>query len=114
MCDPTQKSAYEAGSSCNPCPAPPNPYCPSGTAELLGTGFDVWDGTVDGIDYGGAGATSWLTSQAPIKGGSIFSIRFAMWDTGDDQFDSTTLVDDFQWIATAGTVQVMTNPMGTQ
>ena len=25
------------------CPSPPNPYCPNGTAQLQGTGFDVWD-----------------------------------------------------------------------
>ena len=109
VCDPTQISQYAADCGFNigsTCPTPPSPYCPSGTAELQGTGFDVWD-----KDSGGAGATSWLTSQAPIKGGSIFSIRFAMWDTGDDQFDSTTLIDDFQWIATGGTVSVTTTPV---
>jgi hypothetical protein len=110
VCDPTQEDQYGMG-GCGfgtPCPTPPSPYCPSGTAQLQGTGFDVWDN-----DFGGAGATSWLVSQAPVKGGEIFSIRFAMWDTGDDNFDSTTLVDNFQWIATAGTVAVVTNPMPT-
>jgi hypothetical protein len=109
VCDPTQIGKY--ASSCKgsgaKCPSPPNPYCPSGTAELQGTGFDVWD-----TGYGNGGGTSWLTSQAPVKGGEDITIRFAMWDTGDTNFDSSTLVDDFQWIATPGTsVSVSTTPI---
>ena len=112
VCDPTQQNLYGA-SACNPfiggCPTPPNPYCPSGTAQLQGTGFDVWD-----KHYGGAGATSWLKSQAPVTGGEEITIRFAMWDAGDQAFDSTTLIDDFQWIATPGTsVTVGTTPIPT-
>jgi hypothetical protein len=104
VCDPTQSSQYAAGCFQN-CPSPPSPYCPSGTAQLSGTGFDTWDSS-----FGGAGATSWLKSQAPVTGGSTVSIRFAIWDTGDQEFDSTVLVDNFQWIATKGTVVVSTNP----
>jgi hypothetical protein len=54
--------------------------CPLGTAELSGTGFDVWDD---------AGATGWLVTQAPGTGGDEVSIRFAIWDTGDSAWDST-------------------------
>jgi hypothetical protein len=76
--------------------------CPLGTNEMAGTGFNVWDD---------AGATSWLTTQAPIKGGETFKIRFAIWDTGDQAWDSTVLVDNFKWIATPGkTVSVNTVP----
>lgn len=67
--------------------------CSLGDAELLGTGFDTWDD---------AGATSWLTTQAPVKGGETFDIRFAIWDTGDQSWDSTVLVDNFKWVATPG------------
>jgi hypothetical protein len=110
VCDPSQIDNY--ASDCQAqggnCPNPPSPYCPSGTAQLKGTGFDVWDSVTNGT----AGATSWLKSQAPVKGGSLVTIRFAMWDTGDDAFDSTTLIDDFQWIATPGTdVTVGTAPI---
>ncbi len=110
VCDPSQKSLY--ASNCingfgSTCPTPPNPYCPSGTKDLLGTGFDIWDPDTNGT----AGATSWLTSQAPVQGGSILTLRFAMWDTGDQNYDSTTLIDDFQWIATKGTVTVGTTPV---
>jgi hypothetical protein len=82
--------------------------------ELEGTGFDLWDSPAYnlGTDFGGAGATTWLISQAPVKGGEEITIRFAMWDTGDANFDSSTLVDNFQWIATHGTqVTVGTTPV---
>jgi hypothetical protein len=76
--------------------------CPLGTQELAGTGFDVWDD---------AGATGWLVTQAPVEPGEEFSIRFAIWDTGDQAWDSTVLIDNFQWIANAGTVTVGTEPV---
>ncbi len=76
--------------------------CSLGEKELLGTGFDTWDD---------AGATSWLTTQAPVKGGETIEVRFAIWDTGDQAWDSTVLVDNFKWIATPGTtVSVNTIP----
>jgi len=75
--------------------------CPLGTAELMGNGFDTWDD---------AGATSWLATSAPIAGGELFSIRFAIWDTGDQAWDSTALIDNFEWIANGGTVVVGTEP----
>lgn len=104
VCDPKDQSEYTG-------PSLPNPYCPKGTSELIGTGFDIWDiGYKNSIS---AGATSWLQSQAPIQGGAEFSIRFAMWDTGDQDYDSSTLIDNFQWIATAGTVSVGTTPIET-
>ncbi len=63
--------------------------CPAGTTELVGTGFDL---------YNDAGATSWLQTTAPVDPGTTFTIRFAIWDTGDDNLDSTVLIDDFEWI----------------
>jgi hypothetical protein len=77
--------------------------CALGAAELQGTGFDVWDD---------AGATSWLVTTAPIEGGEEFTIRFTIWDTGDAQWDSTVLLDGFEWIADGGTVNVGTQPAG--
>ena len=105
VCDPTQKGdfAFDCIQSSGTCPTPPSPYCPLGTAQLAGTGFDTWDS-----EFGGAGATAWLTTQAPVTPGKDVTIRFAIWDTGDQNFDSTVLIDDFQWIATPG-VTVSTN-----
>lgn len=77
--------------------------CPLGTAELSGTGFDAWDD---------AGATSWLTTTAPVTGGEQITIRFTIWDTGDQAWDSTVLLDNFQWVADGGTVDVGTEPAG--
>lgn len=77
--------------------------CPLGTAELQGTGFDTWDD---------AGATSWLATTAPVNGGDLVTIRFALWDTGDNAWDSTALIDNFRWIADGGTVTVGTTPEG--
>ena len=78
--------------------------CALGTSALQGTGFDTWNN---------AGGTGWLKTQAPVKGGDELSIRFAIWDTGDQSFDSTTLIDNFQWIANGGTVSVITDPIPT-
>ena len=77
--------------------------CALGTDELTGTGFD---------QFNDAGATSWLSTTSPVEGGSEFTIRFALWDTGDSAYDSTVLVDNFRWIADGGTVDVGTNPAG--
>ncbi len=76
--------------------------CAAGTAELTGTGFDM---------YNDAGGTQWLQTLAPIKGGDVFTIRLAIWDTGDQAWDSTAVIDNFQWIASGGTVTVGTTPV---
>ncbi|NUP09478.1 MAG: hypothetical protein HOW73_25775 [Polyangiaceae bacterium] len=81
--------------------------CPGGSAEMQGTGFDTWRGS---FDDGNAGGTEWLRTQAPVEGGSTFSIRFGIWDTGDTALDSTAVIDNFQWLATGGTVDLVTEP----
>lgn len=104
VCDPSpaSKGSYAFHCAGANCPAPPNPYCPSGLGELIGTGMD---GAVGGND---AGATSWLQTTAPVEGGSVVTLRFAIWDTGDHNLDSSVLVDAFQWIASGGTVKLET------
>jgi hypothetical protein len=77
--------------------------CALGTGELSQTGFDTWDD---------AGATSWLVTTAPVTGGQEYTLRFAIWDTGDNAWDSTVLIDGFEWIADGGTVTVGTQPEG--
>jgi hypothetical protein len=76
--------------------------CPLGTNDLTGTGFDTWND---------AGATGWLKTQAPVTGGDELTIRLAIWDTGDAAYDSTALVDGFNWIANGGTITVGTEPI---
>ena len=82
----------------------PSPYCPLGTSELAGTGFDIWS------KDGPAGGTRWLQTQAPATPGSIITIRFAIWDAGNAYYDSTVLIDNFQWLATGGSVGTMPVP----
>jgi len=76
--------------------------CPLGPSEMEGTGFNTWNN---------AGGTGWLQTLAPINGGDEVIIRFAIWDTGDQDWDSTALVDGFTWIANGGTVVVGTDPI---
>jgi hypothetical protein len=105
VCDSTTLQSRFASHCKTGCPPLPSPACPLGVGELAGTGFDVWHSGV-----GPAGATRWLVTQAPVTGGSEITIRFAMWDAGNAQFDSTVLIDNFHWIANGGQVAVGTQP----
>ena len=42
--------------------------------------------------------------KAPVKPGEIFNLDFYIWDTGDLRFDSTVILDNFQWECTETTV----------
>jgi hypothetical protein len=44
------------------------------------------------------GATSWLTSQAPVQPGEVITIEFLIWDTGDNSYDSSVILDNFTWV----------------
>jgi hypothetical protein len=100
VCSPESCDPSIFASNCfSGCPSPPVPCCPSGPGDLAGTGFDTW---------GDAGATSWLKTQAPVKGGETINVRFTIWDAGDQNLDSTVLVDNFQWVANGGTVAIGT------
>jgi hypothetical protein len=115
VCDPTTPTRFASHcttTSTVTCPPLPSPYCPAGVAQLLNTGFDIWN--KDGPD----GATTWLESQAPATPGSIITLQFTIWDAGNGEYDSTVLVDNIQWNATAGVttptpVPVMTQPIPT-
>jgi len=78
--------------------------CPLGNIGLIGTGF--------GFDTAGSdhAATDWLKTQAPVKPGSEITMRWAVYDSGDGSLDSTTLIDNWQWIAKPGT-EVITEPV---
>lgn len=59
--------------------------CTRGPGELQGTGFQ------------GRAATGWLQTVSPVEPGSTIQLRFAIWDAGDTQLDSTVLIDNFQF-----------------
>ncbi len=64
--------------------------CPLGQTPLRNTGFDS-------SLSGPHAATGWLTTTAPVTGGTEITLRFAIWDSGDGQLDSTVLLDNFKW-----------------
>jgi len=75
--------------------------CQYGTQELLGTGFDV-DPYLPEEGPSFHAATGWLRTQANIVPGEELTLRFAIWDTGDEALDSTVLLDGFTWEAKPG------------
>jgi hypothetical protein len=72
--------------------------CELGPDELAGTGFE---GDSGGGDPPHA-ATGWLTTSAPVEPGEVITLRFAIWDMGDEKLDSTILLDNFTWTADGG------------
>lgn len=59
--------------------------CLLGNDELNGTGFE------------GHAATGWLQTNTAVVPGEEFTIRFAIWDMGDEVLDSTVLLDNVMW-----------------
>lgn len=72
----------------------------TGGSVLAGTGFD---GTCQGNVCGGG--TDWLQTTSPVVPGETITLHFATWDTGDHVWDSTVLIDDFQWSEKPATIQ---------
>jgi len=70
--------------------------CAGGPNELMNTGFyDL--GSYCGAQSTGGGATGWLTTKAPVQQAETITLQFIIWDTGDANWDSSVLVDNFQW-----------------
>ena len=79
------------------------------TTGLTGTGFDIanppsqfagdpgWCGTSNLA----GGGTGWLTTSGNVKPGETIEVRFVIWDTGDQWYDSVVLLDNFVWSLTA-------------
>ncbi len=72
--------------------------CTQGTEALAGTGFegDALCGSDE--EYPSGAATGWLRTIASVRGGEVFTLRFAIWDAGDSTLDSLALIDAFEWI----------------
>lgn len=80
------------------------PGCTSCSSPVLaGTGFD---GSCSG--YIGGGSTDWLYSHAPVTPGEIATFHTSVWDTGDHVWDSTVLIDSWEWYP--GTCAIGTTP----
>jgi hypothetical protein len=61
--------------------------CPSGTAELNGTGMQ---GNV-------GGGSEWLITTSPIVPGETMVLELMTFDVSDGIYDSLVLLDDFRW-----------------
>ena len=77
--------------------------CEDGADELFAYYPTPYTGSGDGTDNRGGG-TAWLTTKAPITGGQVFNLDFYIWDTGDARFDSSVILDNFQWLCEETTV----------
>ncbi|MBK8258809.1 MAG: choice-of-anchor L domain-containing protein [Polyangiaceae bacterium] len=88
------------GNPPNPCSAGGKTFdCPLGDLELLGTGFG-FDSCAFCQDHG---ATGWLRTTAPIEDAkNDIVLDLAVYDSGDGVLDTTTLLDNFKWIAKPG------------
>lgn len=73
--------------------------CPQGPQSLQGTGFGTEAACGPGDLGVPRGASGWLRTVAPVEPGSIITLRFAIWDSGDGDLDSTVLVDHFRWLS---------------
>lgn len=80
------------------------PGCTTCTSPVLsGTGFD---GSCGGFIKGGS--TNWLYSYAPVTPGETATFHTSVWDTGDQVWDSTVLIDSWEWFP--GTCSIATTP----
>jgi hypothetical protein len=84
--------------------------CALGTSELIGTGFDVMDASLDDGSVSSHAATGWLSTTAAIVPGETIRVRFAVWDMFDGGFDSTVLLDHFTWTLVEPTAPVTARP----
>lgn len=65
--------------------------CPSGSAALMGTGFDPMDDA----------ATEWNETVIPVLPGAVMTLEFHLWDAGGPagggSCDSTLLLDGLRF-----------------
>lgn len=70
---------------------------------LLNTGFQGSTGrpcSIRGWDFGDCprgAASGWMRVRAPVSPGETIIVAVALFDQGDDQYDTMALLDDFRW-----------------
>jgi hypothetical protein len=83
--------------------------CSAGPDELQGTGFYNL-GTYCTTQSTGGGSTGWLTTTAPVQGGETITLQLIIWDTQDQFWDSSVLVDNLKWYPTTQVVKTSPSP----
>jgi len=91
VCDAASKSAQCMGTNVS------SISCALGATQLTGTGFEAPTNQTCLI----GGGTYWLTTAGNVIPGDLVQLRIAIWDVSDSIFDSTALIDGFQWLANA-------------
>ena len=71
--------------------------CTDGKDELAAYYPQFYSSAEDDPQVKRGGGTAWLTTKAPVTPGEIFNLDFYIWDTGDLRFDSSVILDNFQW-----------------
>jgi hypothetical protein len=85
--------------------------CTGGAAELAGTGFsNPMMQYCPGVSSTSGGATGWLTSTEMVMPSETITIQFIIWDTGDWNYDSSVLLDNWAWAPTPVTPGTMVAP----
>jgi len=72
---------------------------------LAGTGYNVNGGSFSS----GSGATTRLVTTAPVTPGELITLRFIIFDEGDDILDSSVVLDNFLWGTEDLTVPITRN-----
>lgn len=72
--------------------------CGLGKTFLQGTPFETDLATVGWTH----GSTGWLRTTMPVTPGTTFRIRLVTYDSSDGNYDSSTLIDNWQWYGTPG------------
>lgn len=67
------------------------------TSSLAGTGFEVAAANSCDANSLRGGGTGWLNLSANVVPGEVIVLRLVLWDVSDANFDSTVLLDAFQW-----------------
>ncbi len=102
----TTCNKVNCGSAGNKCPAfmscASDGYCSAGedTCRDGASAIDAYSPNpfVFDVDTGRGGGTAWLSTTAPIIGGETIKLDFYIWDTQDNKYDSTVLIDNFKWL----------------
>jgi hypothetical protein len=67
--------------------------CSKPVTQLNGTGYEDDDGSGEPI----GGGTGWLTTTSPVTPGETATLRFIIFDEGDHIYDSSVIIDNFQF-----------------
>jgi hypothetical protein len=85
------------------------------TAGLAGTGMDTADPDDCNSNSLEGGGTGWLTTSGNVVPGEIITLRIAIWNTSDDNYQSIATVDGLTWSAepsNPGTTILIARPNG--